>query len=249
MTFSATNAASLGNVGGTLTATGTGIPTATRSVLTHIGRIVGAFAEASPTPYSSTLPSTVNSASGSYRVEISTGSPGLPQPRKASFFKGATHLGNDVGFTLGPVSTLGGAGFCKDTGGVPGQGVVLSGMLPGFASQNVFTFVDLDGAAHLERQMTADMQSSAGTLHVFQPRVFFSADCSVAMVVGVSTLGPLKNTLRLLDLNSGNPLGSDLNFDTNIFSATLQTVGTSQRVQVTTDTGAATVQTMNATLP
>ena len=248
--FAASGVATLGIVSGKLTATGTGIAATTQTVSIRIGRTTGPFSEASPTPYSSSLPSTVTSASTTYRVEIATGAPSLPQPRKASFFKGTTRLGNDIGFTLGPVSSLGGAGFCPDAPGpTPGRGVVLSGMLPGFASQNVFTFVDLEGAAHAMHEVPADMQSSAGTPHVFQPRVYFSPDCSVAMVVGVSTLGPLKNVLRLIDLTTGASLGSELNFETNIYGATLTTVGSAQRVVVVTDTGAATAQTMNANVP
>jgi hypothetical protein len=250
LTFSASGVATLGNVSGTLTASGLGIMAVPRTVSLRVGRTTGAFSEAGPTPYSSTLPSTATSVSGTYKVQIATGAPGLPQPRKATFFKGTTQLGSDIGFTLGPVSTLGGAGFCRDAQGLtPGRGVVLSGALPGFSSQNVFTFVDLDGAAHAMHEVPADMQSSAGTPHVFQPRVYFSPDCSVAMVVGVSTLGPLKNVLHLIDLTTGSSLGSELNFDTNIYSATLTTVGSAQRVVVVTDTGTATAQTMNANVP
>jgi hypothetical protein len=248
LTFSASGVATLGNVSGTLSAVATGIVTATLPVSLRIGRTTGAFSEASPTPYAS-LP-TVPSAAGTYHVDIAPGAPGLPQPFKASFFKGTTQLGNDIGFTLGPVSSLGGAGFCNDAPGpVPGRGVVLSGMLPGFASQNVFTFVDLDGAAHTMHQATADMQSSAGTPHVFQPRVYFSPDCSIAMVVGVNTLGPSKNVLRLIDLTTGSSIGSEVDLDTNIYSATLTTVGAAQRVQVVADTGTATAQTMTANVP
>lgn len=246
--FTASGVATLGIVDGTLTATGTGIAATTRSVSLRVGRTTGAFGEASPTPYSS-LP-TAFSSSGTFKVAITAGAPGLPQPWKASFFKGTTQLGTDIGFTLGPVSTLGGAGFCNDVPGpTPGRGVVLSGALPGFASQNVLTFVDLDSATHAIHEVTADMQSSAGGPHVFQPRVYFSRDCSVAMIVGVSTLGPLANVLRLIDLTTGNPLGSELNFATNIYGATLTTVGSTQRVQVVTDTGTATAQTMNANVP
>ncbi len=250
ITFTASGVATLGIVTGTLTATGIGIPAVTATVSLRIGRTTGSFSEASPTPYAGTLPSTATSASGTYRVEITPGAPSLPQPRKASFFKGTTRLGNDIGFTLGPVSNLGGAGSCNDAPGpTPGRGVVLSGALPGFASQNVFTFVDLPGPAHAMYEVPADMHSSAGAPHVFQPRVYFSPDCSVAMIVGVSTLGPLANVLRLIDLTTGNPLGSEVNFATNLYSATLTTVGSAQRVQVITDTGAATAQTMNANVP
>lgn len=225
-------------------------PSDTAPLALTVGRAAGALIEANPTPYASTLPSTVTSRSGTFRVEISTGAPTLPQPRKARFFRGTQPLGSEIGFALGPVSTLGGAGFCDDTAaGALTRGVVLTGMPAGFASQNVFTFVDLTGNAGVQRQVPANMQSSAPAPHVFQPRVFFSADCSIALVASVNTLGPQNHLVQVFDMTTGSPLGSEIPFDTPIFSATLQTVGAAQRVEVKVDTGAAGAQVVHRPVP
>jgi hypothetical protein len=250
LSLSASAAASFGKTSLTLRGSGgTTGPTATAPLSLTVGRATGAFAEANPAPYASTLPSSRTSRSGTFRVDISTGAPTLPQPRKAVFFRGTQQLGQEIGFTLGPVSTLGGAGFCDDAAaGALTRGVVLSGALPGFSSQNVFTFVDMANPQVL-RQVSANMQSSAPSPHVFQPRVFFSADCSVALVASVNTLGPQNHLLQLFDMTTGSPIGTELPFDTPIFSATLQTVGAAQRVEVKVDTGAAGAQVVNRPVP
>ena len=229
---------------------GPGGPTDTAPLALTVGRATGALIEASPTPYASTLPSTVTSRSGIFRVEISTGPPTLPEPRKARFFRGAQPLGNEIGFSLGPVSTLGGAGFCDDSAaGALTRGVVLTGMPAGFAAQNVFTFVDLTVNAGVQRQVPANMQSSAPSPHVFQPRVYFSADCSIALVASVNTLGPQNHLVQVFDMVTGSPIGSEIPFDTPIFGAALQTVGAAQRVEVKVDTGTAGAQVVHRPVP
>lgn len=224
-------------------------PSDSASLSLTIGRATGALIEANPTPYASTLPSTVTSRSGIFRAEISTGAPTLPQPRKARFFRGTQPLGNEIGFALGPVSTLGGAGFCDDSAaGALTRGVVLTGMPSGFASQNVFTFVDMANP-HALRQVPANMQSSAPSPHVFQPRVFFSADCSLALVASVNTLGPQNHLVQVFDMVTGSPIGSEIPFDTPIFSALVKTTGATQQVEVKVDTGATNPQVVNRTVP
>jgi hypothetical protein len=58
-----------------------------------IGRETGAFQEANPSPYQSTVQSTVNALAGTFRADISVGAPSLPQPRKASFSRGNQRVG------------------------------------------------------------------------------------------------------------------------------------------------------------
>jgi hypothetical protein len=224
-------------------------PNDTAALSLTVGRAAGALVEASPAPYSSALPSTAASRSGTFRVQVASGAPTLPQSRKAVFFRGMQQLGQEIGFTLGPVSTLGGAGFCDDAAaGALTRGVVLSGQLPGFSSQNVFTFVDMANPQVL-RQVPADMQSSAPSPHVFQPRVFFSADCSIALVASVSTIGPQNHLLRLFDMTNGSPIGSEIPFDTPVFSALVKTTGTAQQIEVKVDTGGANAQVVNRPVP
>ena len=244
--------AALGKVTVGVTGTGTGVPSAGTPVKLIIGRQVGPFLEANPTPYLSTLPSSRPSLTQGFRVDIRAGA-GLPQPRMASFFDSAgTQVGPDIGFTLGPASNIGGAGFCANSAPLAlTRGVVLSGALPGFSSQNVFTFLDLTASSPRLIQQPADMQvqPSTGTLYVFQPRVFFSQDCTLALVASANPIGPSKNTLRVLDLVSGQPIGAEVPFDTNIFSALLRNNGQKQEVEVKADTGTSTATTTVIPMP
>ena len=254
VTVSATAGAATGATTLTLTGTATGIPSTTASLAITIGRETGAFQEASPTPYSSTLPSSVNALAGGFRVDISNGAPSLPQPRKAQFFRGTQTVGNEIGFTLGPNSSLGGAGFCNNTSPAAiARGVVLSGALPGFASQNVAMILNLTINAPPLVQIPADMtvQQSSGALVTFQPRVFFSPDCTLALVAGANKLGPSKHILRVFDLATGNPIGSEVSFETATFSALVRNATTAgkQEVVVTVDTGTSTAQTVLIAVP
>ena len=89
------------------------------------------------------MPSSVPSSAGSFRVEIAVGPPTVAQAYRASFFSGTTRIGQDIGFTKGPTSTLGGAGFCANGSALAlARGVVLSGALPGTSAQNTFTLID-----------------------------------------------------------------------------------------------------------
>jgi hypothetical protein len=253
MTISAGAAAVNGKVTLSLTGTAAGVSSASGSVKVTVGRETGAFAEANPAPYQSTIPSTRNALAGTFRVDLSTGAPTVPQPRKANFFRGTTAVGNDIGFTLGPNSSLGGAGFCANSSPMAiTQGVVLSGALPGFASQNVFFILDVTASAPALRQATADMtvqQTPTGPFITFQPRVFFSKDCTVALIAGANKLGPSKNILRLMDLISGQPLGTEVPFETATFSALLRNNGSKQEVEIKVDTGAPSAQTTVVQIP
>lgn len=227
-----------------------GVAAASAPLELVVGRASGSFAEASPAPYLSTVPSNVTSHTGALRVEIAPGTAGVPQARQARFFRGATPIGTAIDFTLGPVSTLGGAGFCDDlAAGALARGVVLSGPLSGVATQNVFTFVDLTGSASPARQLGADSQASTPTRQVFQPRVFFSPDCSVALVAGVDRRGPRKHLLQLIDLASGNRLGGEIGFDSTSFAANVVRVGMAQQLEVTVDGAGPKPQTITIPLP
>lgn len=236
-----------------LKGTAGGVSTANGSVRVTVGRETGAFVDANPAPYQSTIPSTRNALAGNFRVEISAGSPSVPQPRKANFFRGTTAVGNDIGFALGPNSSLGGAGFCANSSTLAiTRGVVLSGALPGFASQNVFFILDVTANAPALRQATADMtvqQTPTGPFITFQPRVFFSKDCTVALIAGANKLGPSKHILRLMDLVNGQPLGSEVPFETATFSALLRNNGSKQEIEIKVDTGSPSAQTTVVLIP
>jgi hypothetical protein len=246
-------AAAIGKVTLDLKGTSSGTLKSATSVVVTIGRESGAFMEANPTPYVSTLPSTVHALAGAFHVDISAGSPSLPQARKAAFFRGSGGVGGDIGFTLGPGSNLGGAGFCNNSSPAAlTRGVVLSGQLPGFSSQNVVTLLDLTANSPGLVEIPVDMrvqQTTGGPFIQFNPRVFFSRDCTLALVAGVNPLGPSMHILRVFDLVTGRPIGPEVSFDTPAFSALVRTVGTKQEVEVKVDAGASSAQTIVIAIP
>ena len=232
----------------------TGVMTIGVPVKLIIGRQTGAFAEASPAPYSSNVPSSVGSGTGSFRVEVAVGPPAVAQAYRASFFAGTTRVGPDVGFTKGPTSTLGGAGFCANGSAVAlTRGVVLSGALPGTSSQNTFTLIDVTASNPALMEQPADMTVTtlAGQLHSFQPRIFFSPDCTLALVASANKIGPSGNILRVVNLLNNQPIGAEVPFETNIFSALVRTStgGAKQEVEVKVDTGAPTAHTTVMPIP
>ena len=237
LTFSATAAAQFGHASLTVKAAGpSGAPTFSKPLALIVSRETGAFSEANPSPYLSTLPSSKTSLTNTFRVDISTGAPSLPQPRKAVFFKGTQKLGSEIGFTVGSTSNLGGAGFCADNLSTIAltRGVVMSGSLPGFSSDNVFTFVDLTGNASILRQVPVEAtKNNPG--YFFQPRVFFSRDCTLALVAGSNKIGPSNNELVVINLLTGSPLASSVPFNANTFSATVVILNNQPTVQVTAD--------------
>jgi hypothetical protein len=227
----------------------TGIP-----VKLVIGRQQGNFVEASPAPYSSNVPSSVATSTPGFRVEVALGPPAVAQALKASFFAGTTPIGQPIGFTKGPTSTLGGAGFCANGSALAlTRGVVLSGALPGSSAQNTFTLIDLTASnpAPMEQPADTTVTTQTGQLYTFQPRVFFSPDCTLALVVSANKTGPSKNILRVVNLLNNQSIAAEVPFETNIFSALVRTSagGAKQEVEVKVDTGATTAQTTVMPIP
>jgi len=227
-----------------------GVATTSVSLALVVGRATGGFAEASPTPYASTVPSNVTSHTAAYRVEVAAAAAGAAQARTARYFKGPIPLGSELGFSLGPAPALGGAGFCDDlAAGALARGVVLSATAPGSRTQNVVTFVDLTGNAAVVREVGVDMHAVAPKPRVFAPRVFFSPDCSIALVAGVNRRASPHHLLQLVDLTTGNRLGSDIGFSSTQFQAQVKSAGTAQQLEVTVDAGSATARTISIALP
>jgi hypothetical protein len=222
-----------------------------------VARAAGAFVEASPAPYAnSTIGNTVTSLSTTFAADIKSGTQlALPQPRGAQFRKGTMSIGPALGFTLGTQSNLGGAGFCKDNGTQPTRtrGVVMTSAPVGSNAQYGFSFVDLMGNPAVIRQMDANGSKTNPTV-IAPPKVYFSPDCSLALVAGVNTLGPSSYVVTVLDLESGtSPAGScgwPVQFNVaNSFSAVVKLQGTASKVEVTVDPGAATAQTCTFNVP
>jgi hypothetical protein len=227
------------------------------SVTLIVPPATGPFIEASPAPYTNgAANSTVNSLTGTFSVDINTGAAAaVPQPRSARFRKSTTPVGSAVGFTVGPTSNLGGAGFCVDNGAKPARtrGVVMSGAPVASNAQYSFTLIDLMGTPSVIRQMDADGSKSSPAL-VAQPRIYFSPDCTLALVKGVNILGPSNYSLTVNSMETGNPLsgscGSPIQFNTYTSpTAVVQRTGTQTSVMVTVDAGTPSAQTCTYTVP
>jgi len=92
-------------------------------------------------------------------------------------------------------------------------------------------------------------QTPTGPFITFQPRVFFSKDCTVALIVGANKLGPSKNILRLMNLLNGQPIGTEVPFETATFSALLRNNGSKQEIEIKVDTGTPSAQVTVVALP
>jgi hypothetical protein len=237
--------------------TPSGTPNSTAPLTLVIPTATGPFVEASPAPYiNGAMNTTVSSLAGAFSVDINTGaSAGVPQPRAAQFRKGGAFIGSAVGFSIGPSSNLGGAGFCVDNGAKPTRtrGVVMTSTPVGSNAQYGFTFIDLMGNPNVIRQMVAD--ASKPTPYLFaQPRIYFSPDCTLALVIGVNIPGPSNYLLTVNNMETGNPLpgpcGSPIQFNTYTSpTAVVQRAGSQTSVVVTVDGGAQTSQTCTYAVP
>ena len=236
-----------------------GSPTAAGKQFTLvIPRALGAFSEASPAPYTSSVPSSVASLSSTFSASITTGTQaGLPQARAAQFKKGSNAIGPAIGFTLGlPITNLGGAGFCRDNNTTQPpltRGVVLTNAPVGSNAQYGFTFIDLMGTPNVIRQIVADGSKSSPAVTA-QPRVFFSPDCTLALVTGVYVLGPSNFAVNVLDLQTGNPPSGNCGWpiqynSANSATALVKITGTTTQVVVTVDPGTATAQACTFSVP
>lgn len=218
----------------------------TTMVKVQVGRTTGAFAEASPTPYTSPVPSSANSIAGGFRVDVALGGTSYPTGwRTATFSKGGQQIGQPVGFTIGTANNLAGAGFCAN--GSPTaltHGVVMSGAQSSYSSQNVITIVDLVGNKPPFSLPVDQTTYLNGRFYTFQPRVFFSPDCTLAMIASANPIGPQPHKIQLTDLQTGSPLGYEMPLNTDIFSAEVVTsaMGNMQEIVLRGDTGTSNAQ-------
>ena len=177
------------------------------------------------------------------------------KPRSAQFRKGAAYLGSAFYFSIGPSSNYGGAGFCVDNGSKPTRtrGVVMTSAPVGLPTQYSFSFIDLMGNTNIIREMGAD--ASKPTPYLFaQPRIYFSPDCTLAIVIGVNIPGPTNYLLVLNNLQSpgGNLNGcaTPMTFNTyNSPTFIVQRTGIQTSVIVTVDAGTSTAQTCTYAAP
>jgi hypothetical protein len=226
-----------------LTVTGAGpgglLSSAGQTLALLIPRTSGAFREADPAPYfNSVVGSTVNSLSGAFSASITTGP-------EATFRWGTQQVGSPISFQAS--YQLGGAGFCVDNdhnGAALTRGVVMKSARP----YHHFEFVDL----MRNSAVTQTIDAADGFLISEWPRVFFSPDCTLALV---SAWDPSASrfvvVLDLLsDLPPSGPCGWPLRFNSpDAFSARVKVQGTLTQVEVTLDAGTPASRVCTYTVP
>ncbi len=237
----ATTSISFGSSNLTITAADAstaGATSDTKSLKLIVSRDTGSFVEASPAPYTNGLSNTtVSSLSGIFSAVMSPGPPAVPQTRKAVFLKGTQTVSQPVGFAMGPKSSMGGAGFCADSGTPTPftQGVVMTGNTGGFSADNEFIVIDLLNHPNIQRAVPVEATKTPPSAYFFEPRIFFSHDCTLAIIAGSNKIGPSNNQLVFYDLLTGTPFHSEIPMTGNTFTATVTILSNQPTVQVSVD--------------
>jgi hypothetical protein len=160
---------------------------------------------------------------------------GLPAAFAAVFRRSNATIGSAIGYNHGatnqPNSAYGGAGFCAASA----AGFVIAGRGPGVttppSAQFAAFFLDFLSGRQAPQTDVASFRSA----YYFQPRVWFSPDCSVAIVAGAHPIGPVNNLAHVINVAGTTALGS-FEFDAPTFTAAVATTpaGT-QQVTFTAD--------------
>jgi hypothetical protein len=155
---------------------------------------------------------------------------GLSEELVATFQTTAGKLkGDPIGFYVDPGTQLGGAGFCRDSL----AGVVLSANAQnmGFAAEYVLTFLSFSPPTATSRLEV----NAAGLTGIRRPRVLFSPDCTLAIVVGFAHTGRTEQSLSVIDLLSGEILGRQDSLHSLIFSAGVRLRNQQPTVEIRAD--------------
>jgi hypothetical protein len=230
--LTATAGADYGDRTVTLRAEGGGI-VQTASFTVRVFRATGAFTKAGFAV--TTPPQSAASPNGAIRVTAWLGSAaGLPSAFAAVFERngGAGTLGSALPYNHGQTnmqnSAFGGAGFC----GGSTAGFVISGMGPGVSlptsAQYSASVLEFTNPAVVAQADVAAFRST-NPPYYFEPAIYFSPDCSLAIVVGAHPLGPENNFAQVLDLRSGQTINA-IEFSAPFFSAAVADGSTRQRI-------------------
>ncbi len=233
--ITANTGASYGDRTLTLRASGGGV-VKTTSFTVRVFRATGAFAKASFAV--TTPPQSAVSSSGAVRVTALLGSNvGLPSAFAAVFERqgAAGTLGQPIAFNHGQTNVqnqaFGGAGFCA----APNAGFVISGSGPGVSvpssAQFVASVLEFTNPSVVGHADVAAFRSTNPPYYI-EPALYFSPDCSVALVVGAHPLGPENNLAQVIDLRSGNIINS-IEFSAPFFNASVADGSTRQRIDFT----------------
>lgn len=155
------------------------------------------------------------SPNGRFSVRVSSGAEAGVESQLTASFENASGRPKiqPVGFYADRGTKLGGIGFCSASQAA----VVLSANASDIdlGGAHVLTFVSMNQAAP-PRQMEVH---AAGDTAIFPPRIFFSPDCTVALVTGFSNSRSSQQMLSVIDLITGDLLGKPAAIRSLVFSA------------------------------
>jgi hypothetical protein len=164
-------------------------------------------------------PASATSPDGTVPLTALTGtSAANPSAYVARFGSGAAT--KDIGYNLGQsvvnnqITNLayGGAGFCPASL----AGFVIAGVGPGVVSALPYVVTLFDFSSRATKTVDASsiqpypLPSTAppNGYYGLDPVVYFSPDCSLAIVVGADPLGPSKNAATFIDVTTAKQLGN-----------------------------------------
>ena len=221
---------------------------ATTTFKLQVFHATGPFAKASLAV--TTPPQTAVSASSVVRVTARVGADeGLPSAFAAVYERtggGVGRLGQPIPFNHGQTNVqnqaFGGAGFC----GGSLAGFVIAGKGPGVtaptSAQYVASVLEFTNPSGVGQADVAAFRSS-GTLYYFEPAVYFSPDCTLAIAVGAHPTGPANNLAQVIELKTSRVINS-VEFSAPSFTASVVDAGARQRIEFTSGG-----QTQNVNLP
>jgi hypothetical protein len=178
---------------------------------------MGPFAQAT---FAVTVPpANATSPDGTVPLTAVTGSSvANPSAYVARFGSGAAT--KDIGYNLGQsvqnnqITNLafGGAGFCPASL----AGFVIAGVGPGVVSNLPYVVTLFDFSSRAVKTVDASSIQPyplpatvpPNGYYGLDPVVYFSPDCSLAIVVGADALGPTKNAATFIDVTTGRQLGN-----------------------------------------
>lgn len=230
----------------TLRAEGGGV-VATKTFILRVFHVTGPFAKASFAV--TTPPETAVSSSGAVQLTARRGTDaGLPSAFAAIYERqgGMGSLGQPIPFNHGQTNVqnqvFGGAGFCAGST----AGFVFAGKGPGVvappSAQYVASVLEFTNPSLVGQVDIAAFRSS-GTLYYFEPAMYFSQDCMLAIAVGAHPTGPENNLAQVIHLKSSS-FANRVEFSAPSFTASVVDAGTHQRIEFTSGG-----QTKNINLP
>ncbi len=220
ITLNAAAGAPLGNTTATVTATGPGgMPTATRPLSVRVRPRLGNFTEVPATISSAGM--TTPSPLGTHRVRTELGSAVGSNHAFAATFETMSGQRRGVAYFY-----QGGPGFCAGDS----AGVVITNNAAAFGHSSSHVYF----IAYFPRNTVIDRpaQTAGGGNSVVQPRIFFSPDCTVAIIAHGNVAGTAPYVVRAIDLVTGADFGQSIEANTITAASLAKIVFLNGQVQV-----------------